>query len=302
MKTLIEKITGRKSRTLPLLWSRRTSLVSFALDYYNARTFYNKLEFALTHFNELYFRGDHFDFKGVLLAADSEADKLLLQRIFQDTLLIHCLYYDNHKKKLVDKLDLLLAEGSYLYEDGPFNITIKDGDVVIDAGAWVGDFSSLAAFYGAKVYAFEPEVSNFRQLKKTSRLMGHDRIIPVQQGLSDKAGTAGMTLYDIGNSAAYRITGNGEREQKDEVSLTTLDDFVGTHGLSKIDFIKADIEGYERNLLKGARETLRTFAPKLSLCTYHYPDDPQVMAKIIHEANPAYTIVQMRHKLYAAVI
>ncbi|GHV33865.1 hypothetical protein FACS1894187_03280 [Synergistales bacterium] len=68
-----------------------------------------------------------------------------------------------------------------------------------------------------------------------------------------------------------------------------------------MDFIKADIEGYERYMLKGAAKTLKKFAPKLALCTYHLPDDPEVMEKIIKEANPAYNVIQKRTKLFASV-
>ncbi|GHT02537.1 hypothetical protein AGMMS50276_32490 [Synergistales bacterium] len=72
------------------------------------------------------------------------------------------------------------------------------------------------------------------------------------------------------------------------------------NGLTRVDFIKADIEGYERYMLKGAAKTLKKFAPKLAICTYHLPDDPEVLAGIIKEENPAYNIVQKRKKLYAS--
>lgn len=80
-----------------------------------------------------------------------------------------------------------------------------------------------------------------------------------------------------------------------------MDAFVEKQGLERVDFIKADIEGYERKLLMGAQETLKRFAPKLALCTYHLPDDPEVLAGLIRQANPRYKIVQKRAKLYASV-
>ena len=81
-----------------------------------------------------------------------------------------------------------------------------------------------------------------------------------------------------------------------------IDTFVKEKNIKKIDFIKADIEGAERYMLMGAQKTLREFAPKLSLCTYHLPDDEEVMTKLILEANPDYKIIYGENKLYAYVI
>lgn len=68
-----------------------------------------------------------------------------------------------------------------------------------------------------------------------------------------------------------------------------------------MDFIKADIEGAERDMLTGAMETLRIHAPKLAICTYHLPDDPEILENIIRTANPAYTVKHRWKKLYAWV-
>lgn len=86
-----------------------------------------------------------------------------------------------------------------------------------------------------------------------------------------------------------------------QVETISLDDFVRENNLPRVDFIKADIEGFERHMLAGAQETLARFAPKLALCTYHLHDDPEVMANLILQANPKYNIVQKRMKLFASV-
>jgi hypothetical protein len=86
----------------------------------------------------------------------------------------------------------------------------------------------------------------------------------------------------------------------EKIKITALDNFVHEQKLERVDFIKSDIEGAERDMLKGARGVLKEFAPKLALCTYHLPDDPEVMEALIKDANPDYKVVHIRKKLFAA--
>ena len=76
---------------------------------------------------------------------------------------------------------------------------------------------------------------------------------------------------------------------------------VHQNHLPKVDFIKADIEGAERYMLMGAQKVLREFAPKIAICTYHKPDDPRVLRKLIMQANPNYIIEEKWKKMYAYV-
>ncbi len=83
--------------------------------------------------------------------------------------------------------------------------------------------------------------------------------------------------------------------------MNTLDNWVKENGIERIDFIKADIEGAERNMLCGAKEILKRFEPKLAICTYHLPDDKEVLEKIVLEANPNYKVEHKYKKMYAYV-
>jgi len=83
------------------------------------------------------------------------------------------------------------------------------------------------------------------------------------------------------------------------VDCTTIDKWVKENDIEKIDFIKADIEGAERFLLEGAKETIIRFKPKLALCTYHLPDDKQVLQDKITKINPEYKFIQTRKILFA---
>ena len=221
-----------------------------------------------------------------------------MKDVFEDVFLISCYHKDNYEKDFVRSIDLLMREGPYGYKDGNFDVTVHEGDIVIDAGAWIGDFSAYAASKGAFSYAFEPTKETFGWLEKTSELnKGH--IFPIQKGLGDNIEMLSI-LTDSSNSAGNSLIREGQNSE--QVAITTLDSFVEEYKLKRVDFIKSDIEGFERNLLMGARETLKKFAPKLAICTYHLPDDPIVLAKIIKEVNPDYEIIQMRHKLFAAVV
>ena len=161
------------------------------------------------------------------------------------------------------------------------SVTVQPGDIVIDAGSWIGDFAAYASVKGAQVYAFEPTDTTFETLKKTAELNGN--IIPVKKGLSDKKSLTHFFVSTVGNSGANRIDASSGNftEASSEIETTRLDDFVRDNNLPRVDFIKADIEGFERHMLAGAQETLARFAPKLALCTYHLPDDPEVMARLI---------------------
>jgi hypothetical protein len=44
----------------------------------------------------------------------------------------------------------IMPEGPYGYRDGEFDVTVKRGDIVIDAGAWIGDFAALALVTGRR--------------------------------------------------------------------------------------------------------------------------------------------------------
>lgn len=239
-----------------------------------------------------------FDFNGALIPGISTFEFVyMLKNVFEDTFLISCFFEDKYDKKTVELVDSITAEGPYGYEDGRFDVTVKEGDVVIDAGAWVGDFGAYSASRGALAYCFEPASVMYGLLCETAKL-NENKIVPIKLALGDEDSVGFISGGDGGASSA-KISSD---KMGEEIWVTTLDSFVKEHNLERVDFIKSDIEGFERNLLMGARETLRKFAPKLAICTYHLPDDPIVLAQIIKEANPNYKIVQMRHKLFAAVV
>ena len=270
----------------------------------------NKLLFGKKRANEIifikqgvqlrkrYFINGIWNFKGIKLPDYShELSNWLMYQIYMDTLFTFCVHQDNYSSQLIDKLDQYLPEGTYCYKNNVINVTVEKDDVIIDAGAWIGDFSAYASIKGAVVYAFEPSKNTFIYLEKTKEI--NSNIHAINKGLGDKPGFEYLSI-DLENSGKNSI--NHENENSEEIELTTLDKFVKDNKINKVDFIKADIEGFERNMIIGAKETLKRFGPKLAICTYHLPDDRDTIKRLILEANPNYIIVQKRNKLYAMAV
>lgn len=171
-----------------------------------------------------------------------------------------------------------------IYEFGP--VKLREGDVVIDVGAHLGTFARAVLQRGAgHVIAIEPEPTNIECLKKNLKQeIEQGRVTLVEAAAWESSGTLKFELEHSFNSAMGRVESGGTVE----VKALTIDEIVQNLGVESVDFIKMDIEGSERHALKGARETLASKRPRLALCVYHLPDDPEAVAKAVLEAQPDY--------------
>jgi FkbM family methyltransferase len=248
-----------------------------------------------------YFDGKSFNLNGCLLP-DVRENKIIYKMLahnYGDIFYVHCEKKGNYHFQVADPLDRRLAEGPYFYI-GPKNekIILKEGDTVIDAGAWIGDFSALAAHLVGEegiVYAFEPSNVLMGWLRKTAS--NHLNIKPIPLGLGSENHKFQYTEDEGGGGHfSTEICNDGK-----SLEIVRLDDWAKENNISKIDFIKADIEGFEREMIAGAHWVLKEFGPKLSICTYHLADDPIVLEKKILDINPNSKIIQRRSKLFAYI-
>lgn len=74
-----------------------------------------------------------------------------------------------------------------------------------------------------------------------------------------------------------------------EISINTLDKIIDDLQIP-VSFIKADVEGFEREFLLGAQKTICQYKPRLSICTYHLPDDLREIPKIVRDFKAGYRI------------
>ena len=98
----------------------------------------------------------------------------------------------------------------------------------------------------------------------------------------DRGGPASMV------SAADAVTDATPTPERGLVAAVGLDDLVRDAGLDRVDFLKLDIEGAEPAALRGARDTLERWHPKLALAAYHDIDHLWQLPLAVTERNDDY--------------
>ena len=165
---------------------------------------------------------------------------------------------DGHKMFL-DSLDSLRLSINGVYEEFETEIVkkiIKKGDVVVDVGANIGYYTLIfAKLVGkeGKVFAFEPEPTNFNILKKNVKINEYENVTLINKAVSNKTGKMTLDLDEI-NKGGHSISKNNS-EKTIEIESIRLDDYFKTY-YGKINFIKLDIEGAEVEAIKGMSEIL----------------------------------------------
>ena len=146
--------------------------------------------------------------------------------------------------------------------------------VVFDIGAHAGQYTKLfarAASHG-RIYAFEPGTyarSILRSVVWLHRL-SNVTVVPIALGSELRLDTLSIPLKGRG-SIGFGLSHLGTPSKRwravaqEIVAVTTVDQVVNALGLERLDFIKADIEGWELRLLQGANSTLERLRPCLLL-------------------------------------
>lgn len=125
----------------------------------------------------------------------------------------------------------------------------KKNGVLVDVGAHYGTFSESYAKKGWRIIAFEPEKENRKFLKKNLGNLKNVKIIPY--AVSDTEGTIPFYVSNkyFGIHAIKPFDKSHEFAYK--VKSVTLDEFLPTIKINKVDILKIDIEGADFLALKG---------------------------------------------------
>jgi FkbM family methyltransferase len=132
------------------------------------------------------------------------------------------------------------------------NEAVRPADVVIDCGAHVGVFTQRALARGAsKVVAVEPDPVNLECLRRNlSEEIAAGKVILVPKGVWNSVTT--LTFSESTQNSGMNSFVQQERGTKMQLPVTTIDHLVEELQPGRVDYIKMDIEGSEREALKGA--------------------------------------------------
>lgn len=221
---------------------------------------------------------------------------IIAQKIYRK--LYRILRRTNFSKEKFDTLDVLKCEVSYnkyggycvplssshrpaakkilandVYEPGTIEYILSNcsnGDVV-HAGTYFGDFLpalSKGVAPKAKVWAFEPNPENYRCARITLEINNITNIVLTHAGLGEineslLVRTTDNRRRSLGGTSQI-ITSNTDNSLGIEsVQIVTIDEAVDSS--REVSIIQLDVEGYEKQALSGALNTIRRCLPIIIL-------------------------------------
>lgn len=152
------------------------------------------------------------------------------------------------------------------------------GDVVVDAGAHYGVYTLLASrLVGNRgiVLAFEPHPHNYKRLLTNLRVNKIKNVKTFNLALGDFDGQTKLYLFSDsgGHSTTPELSSTSYFDGYINVKVNRIDTIIRKLGIEKISLIKIDAEGAELKILRGARKSIQKHRPKLTIASYHYPNE-----------------------------
>ncbi len=147
---------------------------------------------------------------------------------------------------------------------------LRNGMVCVDIGSNIGYYALLESKIvgkNGKIFAIEPSPENFNYLNNNLKLQNFSNTETHQIAIGNQDGTAKLTVGNKSNHSKviteYQTIPNGL--DVISVPIKKLDTFVQEQNISKIDFVRMDVEGFELNVIEGMKNVLRKLRPMIQV-------------------------------------
>ena len=131
-----------------------------------------------------------------------------------------------------------------------------DRGIILDAGANTGYTATWFSTIAERVFAFEPHPNNVRVLREQLRIRRTSNVQVVENAVSDHSGLAILHCKPRSGHHSLDDLGASETLGTIEVPCITIDAFMDAEGIESVTLLKIDVEGFEPEVLSGARLAL----------------------------------------------
>lgn len=210
-------------------------------------------------------------------------------------------YSDVINYKLSGSVAWLRGEHSDFAEVYKDLLRVERFEKIADLGAYNGDtLREIAPFAPnlKEAIAFEPDRRNHKKLSDYAEGEERFKINAIKAAawshkdtlLFDGSGNRNSTLISAGIEV--------NRPPKTvEVEAESLDNILGG---DRVDYIKFDVEGAEKEGILGSLETIEKYRPALMISLYHRSEDVFALPLMIHERFPDYKFYIRRREYIPA--
>ncbi|MDA4122806.1 MAG: FkbM family methyltransferase [Thaumarchaeota archaeon] len=180
---------------------------------------------------------------------------------------------------------------------------IMPGDVVLDVGAHIGSFTLKAAKEvgpEGRVVSFEPSSENFKLLTLNVNSNDYKNAKLFNVAVGSGPGTAKLHLGNRKGTNSLLSDAGAENVGIEEVPIRTLDSVADELKLSKVSFVKIDVEGFELEVLKGARNVLSSSHPSLAMETHDFGPSEEEIGNYLRTFG--YVVKSVRYRTHLGLL
>lgn len=183
----------------------------------------------------------------------------------------------------IDRLDQVVAE-TFDTDDWHYyqkeHTEVQQGEIILDIGTAEGLMPLTVIDKCQHVYMVEPSVAFCKTLQKTFK--SHtDKTTILNYAVGNEDGIINFDENSLDGTVSKENTANLSK-----IAIHKIDTLFKEG--QKITYLKADIEGFEQEMLKGAAATIKRNKPKIAITTYHTQNDPKEIIDLITGFVPEY--------------
>lgn len=217
----------------------------------------------------------------------------LLDDQFSKDTYAHIIYC--HLSNNLPEKKYIIAEQYFCFE----HLKVPGIETFIDCGAYTGDtveqyiMKKNGKFN--KIIAFEPDRQNYNMMQSNVERLEQEWKLPEDSielfccGVGERKNS--QAFKENGTASVCVCAGNEDEECAENIDIISLDEFCSV----PYDFLKADIESYEYNMLVGARNGITKYKPVLAISIYHNAVDMFSIMQYIHKLVPEYRFSVRHH-------